>query len=169
MNWSHTFDSVQKIKNNKLNQELRQIAKANNEIYYYPITSCKHNHENKKFVANNHCVQCTEINKEKYRNTEKGKLKDLCYSRNYQKINKHIIRAKVYSLSPEDIEWMKISQNNLCKICEKPFKDDFKHMNVDHCHNTTKVRGLLCRACNIGIGCFKDSPKLLRKAALYCE
>ena len=40
---------------------------------------------------------------------------------------------------------------------------------VDHDHKTGYVRGGLCTACNFGLGHFKDSPELLRLAALYLE
>lgn len=38
---------------------------------------------------------------------------------------------------------------------------------IDHCHTTNKVRGLLCQACNSGIGQFKDSLDLLDAAKVY--
>jgi len=40
---------------------------------------------------------------------------------------------------------------------------------VDHDHKTGDVRGGLCTNCNLGLGHFKDSPELLRFAALYLE
>jgi hypothetical protein len=39
--------------------------------------------------------------------------------------------------------------------------------NIDHCHTTGKVRGLLCNGCNTGIGMFKESIPALLKAADY--
>jgi len=59
-------------------------------------------------------------------------------------------------------------QNNVCAICREPFKNKLD-TNVDHCHTTKKLRGVLCRLCNTGLGKFKDSPELLRFAALYIE
>lgn len=41
-----------------------------------------------------------------------------------------------------------------------------KRLHVDHDHSTGKVRGLLCRKCNVAIGLL-DSQKLLERAAFY--
>ncbi len=42
-------------------------------------------------------------------------------------------------------------------------------MHRDHSHETGKFRGFLCRDCNLGLGRFKDSPVMLRRAADYLE
>jgi len=42
-----------------------------------------------------------------------------------------------------------------------------KHVMVDHCHETNRIRGLLCRRCNIGLGMFKDSIRNLKEAINY--
>jgi len=39
--------------------------------------------------------------------------------------------------------------------------------NVDHCHGTGQIRGVLCKACNVGLGHFKDDPERLERAAKY--
>jgi hypothetical protein len=51
-----------------------------------------------------------------------------------------------------------------CQIC-----GDTKKLRVDHCHATGALRGRICDACNVALGRFKDSPRLLRKAANYLE
>ncbi len=57
-------------------------------------------------------------------------------------------------------------QNGLCAICGKPQCVGTK-LDVDHDHVTGKVRGLLCRHCNAGIGMLKDSVGLLLQALRY--
>ncbi len=65
------------------------------------------------------------------------------------------------------------SQEGVCKICKMPetIKSNGKlnPLSVDHDHKTHKVRGLLCRKCNSGLGHFNDDPELLIKAANYLE
>jgi hypothetical protein len=38
---------------------------------------------------------------------------------------------------------------------------------IDHDHKTGKIRGLLCHACNLGVGHLRDDPELLDLAAAY--
>lgn len=54
-----------------------------------------------------------------------------------------------------------------CDICGKHESVLNKALSVDHCHNTSFVRGILCQRCNIGLGMFDDDPRLLRAAADY--
>jgi hypothetical protein len=66
-------------------------------------------------------------------------------------------------------------QNGVCAVCGNP--ESGRHyrsravirLAVDHSHLTGKVRGLLCRACNVGLGRFCDNPVVLRQAAEYVE
>lgn len=82
---------------------------------------------------------------------------------------------QVFGITLAQYDAMLESQSGVCLICQKPeTRIDNRtgkpsRLAVDHCHGTKKVRGLLCSACNKGIGHFKDSPTLLRQAALYLE
>jgi hypothetical protein len=42
-------------------------------------------------------------------------------------------------------------------------------VRVDHCHNTGRVRGVLCFNCNSAIGKLGDDPDVVRRAAAYLE
>lgn len=58
-------------------------------------------------------------------------------------------------------------QGGRCPICGGEVTVFDSH--VDHCHATGKVRGVLCRQCNIGLGHFHDDPAALRRAADFIE
>jgi hypothetical protein len=62
-------------------------------------------------------------------------------------------------------ERMLASQGGLCALCGQRMKV----IQVDHCHRTGEVRGLLCSMCNTGLGKFGDDPARLRAAADYLE
>ncbi len=81
-----------------------------------------------------------------------------------------------YGLTIEDYQSLYEAQGGRCKVCGIPRKSRLEidaHRNdvlhVDHSHKTGKVRGLLCRSCNHGLGCMKDDPSVLRAAAEYLE
>jgi len=74
-----------------------------------------------------------------------------------------------YNLTLEDWDNLLNSQNNQCKICAIHFSSENHNTKpfVDHCHNTNKVRGMLCHLCNAGLGYFKDNLDVLQKATTY--
>lgn len=47
-------------------------------------------------------------------------------------------------------------QNNKCLICSEEFKNN-RHIHVDHCHVTNKLRGILCYSCNSKLGWFEKN------------
>lgn len=59
---------------------------------------------------------------------------------------------------------LKARQGTACAICKEE-----KPLVIDHCHDQKKVRGLLCRECNVGLGNFRDSEELLRSAIAYLK
>ncbi|MFE9705632.1 endonuclease VII domain-containing protein [Streptomyces sp. NPDC005930] len=55
-------------------------------------------------------------------------------------------------------------QGGVCCICLAA-----PAAHVDHCHETGRVRGVLCFSCNAALGQFKDRPDAIRRAAAYVE
>lgn len=55
-----------------------------------------------------------------------------------------------------------------CQICKEPPKYG-ERLCVDHDHETGYVRGLLCKACNLGIGYLKDRVDRMASAIIYLE
>ena len=78
-----------------------------------------------------------------------------------------------YGLSLADVESRLASQNHECAICQRPIRTTSERSTdqavIDHSHDTDRVRGLLCGACNVGLGHFQDRPEVLRAAADYLE
>ena len=62
-------------------------------------------------------------------------------------------------------------QGGTCAICDGANADSAmnRRMTVDHDHESTKVRGLLCFTCNTSIGKLGDTYEALQKAADYLK
>lgn len=72
-----------------------------------------------------------------------------------------------YGLSLEQFEEMVRACKGRCELCGSvPTR---RVLSVDHDHATNEVRGLLCEPCNRGLGLFRDSPDVMRKAIAYLE
>jgi len=73
-----------------------------------------------------------------------------------------------YGITAQDYDAMSAAQDGKCAICAKQYPNGMR-LDVDHCHTTGEVRGLLCRGCNTAIGKLKDSTALLTRAINYLE
>lgn len=133
---------------------------------------CRIKAAQKWYRANPEKGQCSS-NTWKQSNSEKVKRK----TKLYREANPDLIRGqhlKQYwpNLCAKDalnkFNELKAKQNSCCAICgtDKPYGRANEFV-VDHCHETGKVRGLLCHPCNSGIGMFKDKVDILNKAILY--
>lgn len=72
---------------------------------------------------------------------------------------------KRYNLNYNDYLVLLKTQENKCAICGTDTLT--RRLDVDHCHETGKVRGLLCAICNRSLGGFKDNTVYLSKAIEY--
>lgn len=72
---------------------------------------------------------------------------------------------KKYGITLEQYEAMLESQGG-CAICTaQPAAGGV--LDVDHCHDTGRVRGLLCNPCNRAIGLLRHDMALIEKAVAY--
>lgn len=88
---------------------------------------------------------------------------------NYTFLQRRKHRLKVYGLTLSEYEQMLSSQGRKCGICSSGFSDK-KIAVVDHNHQTGKVRGLLCKKCNLSLGYLEmgeKTEKLLQYLAQY--
>lgn len=82
-----------------------------------------------------------------------------------------------FGITHDEMVLMFENQEGLCGICSRLMCLCVKSPNdrcetraeIDHDHETSEVRGLLCRNCNRGLGHFRDSTTFLRNAAGYLE
>lgn len=67
---------------------------------------------------------------------------------------------------------MVTAQDNQCAICNQPPSLQGarnQRLFVDHCHETGKVRGMICNDCNLALGRAKHSIDILRSMIIYLE
>jgi hypothetical protein len=80
---------------------------------------------------------------------------------------------KLYGVTLDWYKEQEAKQSGVCAICSQPettvIHGKQVSLAVDHCHDTGKVRGLLCVSCNRGIGMLKHNRDLLQKAIAYLE
>ena len=74
---------------------------------------------------------------------------------------------KKYGLTQSRYDQILKSQNGVCAICRGQPNGRFKRLQVDHCHSTGTVRGLLCWKCNVVLGKVSDDPEILTRMIDY--
>ena len=70
-------------------------------------------------------------------------------------------RLRKYNLTEDEYQGILQAQGWACAICGGDAEA------VDHDHTTGRVRGILCRKCNTGLGHFVDSEANLKSAITY--
>lgn len=90
-----------------------------------------------------------------------AKLRDKESIRDYRLRKQYGITAAEYD---EQLEL----QSGGCAICRVQIGDKSgRRLAIDHCHDTGRVRGILCGECNLGLGKFQDDAILLGRAIQY--
>ena len=92
-------------------------------------------------------------------------LSSYCKSCQNQKTRQYQFKSK-YGVTIADRDLMIEQQGNKCAICSTEFKNG-KDSHLDHCHETGKVRAILCGRCNPGLGYFDDDVEKLKLAIDY--
>lgn len=90
---------------------------------------------------------------------------DSVRARVFRSWNKHL--KLTYGIDCEDWARMFNAQNGLCAGCSEGLDFTSQGANVDHCHTTGKVRGLLCHPCNCTLGYALESVTRLNGLIVY--
>ena len=121
------------------------------------------------------CKSCAKATTVKYykRDPMRCKASTIRWqNKNRERIATTRIKRK-YGLAPEEYYTLLLTQKNACAICLQSEKQTLRgkvvELSVDHDSITGRVRGLLCNACNTGIGKLQNDFILLHRASLYLE
>lgn len=85
-------------------------------------------------------------------------------------INRATNLKRYYGITQAQYNSLLEAQGGACRICgssEEAARG--APLVVDHCHDSMRIRGLLCTPCNQGIGFLRDDPAILRSALLYLQ
>jgi hypothetical protein len=122
-------------------------AMANGETVYQSETPCPKGHK-VRFTGTNNCVECgKQVMRARREKSKWARIK------------------KLYGLNFDDVDLMKRNQNNQCQICCISLTD--KNTHIDHCHDSGKVRALLCSRCNQALGLIDESLERVENIRAY--
>lgn len=106
------------------------------------------------------CRDCTSEATREYRRANPERVR--AARRRYSAKASHYNRRYKYGITAEQFDGWVRDQAGRCALCEKP-----ADLVVDHDHSTGAIRGLLCSACNGGLGKLGDSIDGLERAIAY--
>lgn len=72
-----------------------------------------------------------------------------------------------YGITSKDYNELFKTQEGRCKFCRKHQSELKTKLNIDHCHKTGKVRGLLCNQCNQALGLLKENKDTIKRMLEY--
>lgn len=87
-------------------------------------------------------------------------------AKNREKYAREYLLRKRYGLTIEQFDLLVEEQMGVCPVCLGYLGDD---PCIDHDHETGKVRGVLCRKCNLMLGLAGDSLDVFYGAISYLE
>jgi hypothetical protein len=104
------------------------------------------------------CKTCNRERKYKWHQTEQGKRS----SANTK------LKAR-FGITIDEYEAMYEQQGGKCLCCGDTESYLGHRLAVDHCHETGKIRGLLCKSCNVGLGNLKENKQFISNLLKYVE
>jgi hypothetical protein len=78
-------------------------------------------------------------------------------------------RLERYGLKQEEYDKMIKSCCGKCMVCDEQFRNDKRTPAVDHCHNSGRVRGLICIKCNTSLERFDNVPDFAGRVFKYLK
>lgn len=104
------------------------------------------------------CKTCCRERKYAWHKTKNGKLS----STNTKLKQRFGITLDQYNKMYEE-------QEGKCLCCGATESEFGHRLAVDHCHTTGKIRGLLCKRCNVALGNLKENKETILNLFKYVE
>lgn len=137
------------------------------ERHYFTGIPCKHEHVSHRFVKTAQCFECKRL--DGLTPNHKKRLREYQARAENKRAQKNRALKSQYGITVDAYEAMIAAANGHCPACDIHFETK-KGPNcavVDHCHDTGKVRGVLCNRCNAALGMMKDSEKVILGVLKY--
>jgi hypothetical protein len=96
-------------------------------------------------------------------NLERRRANGRNWYRRHKVLQRERDLLRIYGLSKTEYDNLLKNQDGKCAICGKL---SLRSLDVDHCHKTGKVRGLLCNPCNVRLAILENSG-FVDRAKLY--
>lgn len=137
------------------NDQCIVVAKVRNQFWEVECKHCgeTHNQNQREIRSNARSKSCSKYKVWNWSGLERDDM---------------LMRAK-YGITQADFDDLIEFQKGKCAICFTPLEDMSRRPNIDHDHDTNKVRGILCTGCNTGLGHLGDNIKGLKRALYYLE
>ena len=88
----------------------------------------------------------------------------------YKKKNRDLVLKSKFGITQATYDAMWSAQCGRCSICLKYLTKTHQNgAHIDHCHQTGKVRGILCGPCNRGLGMLQDNAMFMQRAWSYLQ
>jgi hypothetical protein len=108
-----------------------------------------------------HCLTCGPHTPIVVKDRKKGYFRCFNFNKAMRRNRKY---KAMYGLSWE--EAVALKQDNGCFVCGESDPDN---LDIDHCHKTGRVRGILCGSHNRALGLLQDNPAYIDRLLNYLD
>ena len=137
--------------------------------------ACLRDHANSKYdsrrAPGEQCVHCGASLKDYGGNGRRKFCDSTCKSR-YHSTRAYYLKRK-FGITEEFYDSLVKQQKGVCAICHGPPNGGPRGRQeilfVDHCHESGRIRGLLCFRCNSALGLLRDNLGSARRMVAYLE
>lgn len=127
----------------------------------------------KKCGSNEFTKNGVQNGKQRYHCSPCHKRRQRRYAASGNKRRRDVERR--YGINRSEYDALVSQQNNRCAICAKKESvidkrtNEPRNLAVDHCHNSSTIRGLLCQRCNQAIGLLSEDINIMQNAITYLK